>query len=309
MKTIVWKAGVGYGDILSPVSFVHNISKYLGERLILRFEWETDKDYRYDPNGEIEWKTTNYLFDIAEKNGCDVDVEHRFNINSGLRLFNYNEELLSKDILHNYWNAVPQYCNPHSKHNPERLNIALNTTSRNLEQPQDYVNGTKQHKFANVDWKRLHDKLVEAGHNVTLIDYRISLQESLDILKKSDLFIGYHGGLSFLAKFCNTPSLIITTWEFSLLSEWSFKYAHKMEDSDVEKTLFLNGKINSEQLSLLIDLIVTKLDLYKFDMKNRRINKDYYNNRVWGTTATLPENKAKLRQWKIDHPGFYDNLV
>lgn len=309
MKTIVWKAGIGYGDILSPVSFAHNVSKYLGESLVLRFEWETDKDYRYDPNGEIEWKTTDYLFYIAEKNGCNVNIEHRFNVNSGLRLFNYNEELLTKDPLHNYWNAAPQYCNPHLEHNPEKLNIALNTASRNLESPQDYFNGTKQRKFPNVDWKRLHDRLVEAGHNVTLIDYRISLQESLDILKKSDLFIGYHGGLAFLARFCNTPSVIINTLHFSMLSKWSFRYAHIIEDLDVERNLFSGEKINSEKLSLLIDLIVTKLDFYKFDMENRQINKDYYDDHVWGLTGVLPENEAKLQQWKIDHPRFYDNLL
>ena len=47
-------------------------------------------------------------------------------------------------------------------------------------------------------------------HRPTLVDYRVDVEDSIEILSRASLCVGYHGGASWLARWCGCPQVVLS---------------------------------------------------------------------------------------------------
>lgn len=271
MIEVKWSGGVGYGDIVSPLSYAHNISFYSGIPIKLIFEWKFPKEYKYNPEDKnCLWEDSDYINSIMRKEGTEVSLEHRFSVDSNLRISNYNEDLMLHDPLHNYWSVSNEYIT----HRPSgRKKIVVNTTLRNIEPFSLYNDRKAKWKDTQRNWSDVISWIENyTDYECVLIDYRVPVEKCIEELQDASLFIGYHGATAWLARMCKTPSIIVSIKD-SYLSHYSFRYAirtDKLRVSDIAN------------IESLIYKASTLIDIFDDDMRERKYDPELYKQLVWG---------------------------
>ena len=97
---INWKGKIGYGDIISPISYAYNIAEKNSTDVILRFHWKDSEPQKYK---EKDSETIQQWINITNNNTqkpafWDVRIEHVYDSELGYNHDNYD----SKDMqLHN----------------------------------------------------------------------------------------------------------------------------------------------------------------------------------------------------------------
>lgn len=221
MIDIQWKGKIGYGDIVSPICYAHNVSYKLRVPVHLTFRWDHGYDHKIDPSDpEPLWQRASFIDMLCEKEGTDVVVRHKFNSPLKINHSNYDWEVLRKDRLHNYWYPAPK---PHDK---DANLIVINSTVGNKVSLQDYG---KPWKDPIADkWEYVTD-LIKQRYRVEIVDYRTPIRELVFLLKRAKGFVGYHGTAAWVAKFLHTPSVIFA--EGGSLTRNAFPYATVIRDT------------------------------------------------------------------------------
>ena len=207
MINLEWNAAIGYGDILLPISYAHNISKSFQREVNINFRYIEGVDYKYNENSkEFLWEQAEYLNSICDKsNIADVTLSHKFHDISKIRWSGYDQSLLRTAKYHNQW-----YIN---EINPEKARkIVIGSPINNKIPLRKYKDGKVSWKISQ-DWNMLEDdlKTISDSYELVHIDYTTPLPEAIEHLSDAALFIGYHGGMSWLARFCATPSIVLVT--------------------------------------------------------------------------------------------------
>lgn len=214
MIDIQWRGKIGYGDIVSPICYAHNLSYKLKTKVDLTFRWPHDIDTKVhlsDP--ETLWERAMCISALCEKEGTDVRVYHKFNDPLDVQHTNYDWNHVKNDHFHNYWY-------PKQKNKCQSNLIVINSTKNNVMSLSDYGKGWKDPMEGA--WEFVED-YVREDHEVVIVDYRTPIETLVELLGKAKGFIGYHGTAAWVAKFMHTPSFIYS--QGGKLTSNSFPYA------------------------------------------------------------------------------------
>ena len=206
MINLKWYAAIGYGDILLPISYAHNLARTLEDDVNIEFLYKESVDYKYNENSkEFLWEQAEYLNSICDKSEMsNVYLTHRFKDTSKIRWSGYDQSLLRTAKFHDQWYLGQ--INPNKK-----KKVVIGSTAMNKVPLSVYQNGNKMWK-SSQDWGMLETSLHSISHvyDIVHIDYTTPLSEAIIHLNEAELFIGYHGGMSWLARFCATPSIVLS---------------------------------------------------------------------------------------------------
>lgn len=254
MINLEWNAAIGYGDILLPISYAHNISQLFKEEVNVELRYNEGIDYKHNENSkEFLWEQAEYLNSICDKSDIvGVTLSHKFHDISKIRWSGYDETLVSKAKYHSQW-----YMNEIKSDKVRK--IVVGSTINNKIPLRKYKDGKVSWKISQ-DWNMLEDdlKTISDSYEIVNIDYTTPLPEAINHLSDADLFIGYHGGIAWLARFCATPSIVLVKSNY--LSNELFSNAM------IRQGVRIRGV---DHVELLIHECTSILERYIVGFKNR----------------------------------------
>jgi len=215
MIDIQWKGKIGYGDIISPICYAHNVSFKLETPVRLTFRWPHGQLHRVHPSDpETLWERASFINLLCEKQGTDVVVIHKFDDPLDINHTNYNWNVVGNDQFHNHW--YPEQPNVSDSNL-----IVVNSTQGNNKSLKDYGKAWKD-PIAQY-WPDVIQQLTER-YEVAVVDYRTPISDLISLLIRSKGFIGYHGTAAWPAKFMKVPSVLFT--DGGMLSRNAFPSAY-----------------------------------------------------------------------------------
>jgi hypothetical protein len=227
MLDIQWKGKIGYGDIVSPICYAHNVSYKLDTPVSLTFRWSSDSQQKIHPQDpEPLWIRASYIHEMCEKNGTRVDVHHRFSDPLDINHTNYDWDVVGKDPFHNYWR--PSYA-----HKQMGKYVVVNSTTNNVVSLKDY--GKPWKDPIGEGWPYVID-IIKEQYDVVIVDYRTPIRELMMLLRSARGFVGYHGTAAWPAKFMHTPSILIA--DGGSLTRNAFPYATIKKDVKTLRATF-----------------------------------------------------------------------
>lgn len=201
MFDIQWKGKIGYGDIVSPICYAHNISYKLNTPVSLTFRWDHGSGRKIHPSDpEPLWLRASYLFSKAVKHKTDVTLIHKFRTPLDCNHTGYDWTSVAQDKFHNYWHTT-------LTRRPKKDVVVINSTEGNLVSLSDYGKSWKDPVGSN--WNQVVSKIKE-NYRVYVVDYRTPIDTLCSLLLHSYCFIGYHGTAAWIAKMLMVPSIIYT---------------------------------------------------------------------------------------------------
>jgi hypothetical protein len=227
MLDIQWKGKIGYGDIVSPICYAHNLSYKLNIPVSLTFRWSTDSEHKIHPNDpEPLWMRASYIFEMCEKKNTRVVMSHRFSDPLDINHTNYDWDVVGTDVFHNYW--YPSF--PHRKLGRY---VVVNPTTNNLMSLKQYG---KPWKDPIADrWPYVID-IIKEQYDVVVVDYRTPIKELMLLLRDARGFVGYHGTAAWPAKFTHTPSILFA--DGGSLTRNAFAYATIKKNTQTLRATF-----------------------------------------------------------------------
>lgn len=229
MIDIQWKGKVGYGDIVSPICYAHNLSYKLNTQVNLTFRWAQNslqKSHPSDP--ETLWQRANFINLQCQKEDTNVNVMHRFSSPLDINHTNYDWAVVGKDVFHNYW--IPSTANQQLTNT-----VVVNSTAGNVMSLQKYGKAWKDPLAGQ--WQKVIDKLSK-HYNIVIVDYRTPVDRLVEVLQTAHGFVGYHGTAAWVARFISTPSILFSNG--GSLTRNAFAGAH-IETKDDNLDLILSN--------------------------------------------------------------------
>lgn len=221
MIDIQWKGKIGYGDIVSPICYAHNLSNKLQVPVNLTFRWDKGFEHKIHPRDpETLWERAAFIEKQCYKGNTNVTVFHRFFNPLNINHSNYDWSIVGKDSLHNYW--FPRRANRSSSNV-----VVVNSTEENVVSLKEYGRAWKDP--AAPYWGQIVERLKSNGFDVVTVDYRTPVAELIKVLETARGFVGYHGTAAWPAKFMHVPSLLFA--DGGSLTSGSFCYAAIVNDA------------------------------------------------------------------------------
>ena len=254
MINLKWYAAIGYGDILLPISYAHNISQLFKEEVNVELRYNEGIDYKHNEDSkEFLWEQAEYLNSICDKSDIvGVTLSHKFHDISKIRWSGYDESLLRKDKYHNQW-----YINEIKSEKVRK--IVIGSPINNKIPLRKYKGGKLSWKISQ-DWNMLEEdlKTISDSYEIVHIDYTTPLPEAIEHLSDAALFIGYHGGMAWLARFCATPSLVLVQTNSLSINMFS--------NAMVRRNICIRGV---DHIEMLIHECTSILERYIVGFRNR----------------------------------------
>jgi len=231
---IDWKGKIGYGDIVSPISYAHNIAEKNTCDVHLNFHWKQAAPTKFksdDPETIQDW-IESINNEITPAKFFDVKVNHVYDNELSFNHTNYVDD----GIFHNMRFAkhgMSDY-NYSKKHNNT---IAFVTTLENKVHFKDY-DKSKLWKDPLGDtpdgnaWRRVGDLFRKRGYNIVYLHYNTSIETCIDVFKRCAGVVGYHGSLMWLARMYGCPMVIFSKGSLTKRAfPWAitFKYWYDYE--------------------------------------------------------------------------------
>ncbi len=197
---IEWKAKIGYGDFVSPISYAYMQSFRKKKFVTLWFHYKNKANWKY--NNKTPWSIfslANYIHNASIE--ANVECYHSFDDDYNVDHINY----FNGSSAHNFW--LSEYHNRY-----ERNIIVINTTLDN-EIPMSVYAKDKQWKDElNNKWPEFIKTIKEKNPNETIVEvsYRSPIREVHDLYARCKLAIGYHGSTMWMGKFLYCPMFIFS---------------------------------------------------------------------------------------------------
>ncbi len=222
MIDIQWKGKIGYGDIVSPICYAHNLSYKLQTPVNLTFRWNIGKKDKIQPrDAETLWERANYVSGVCDKKDVSVNIFHAFNDPIPYNHSNYDWNIVGRDKFHNYWR--PQHFN-----SVRRRTIVVNSTLNNSQTLAEY--GKPWKDPAAQKWSRIIERL-KLRDEVVEVDYTTPIEKLFHLLTIAKGFVGYHGTAAWIAKLTHTPSLIFSDGGSTTTNAFPYSFVvSKVED-------------------------------------------------------------------------------
>lgn len=247
-----WKAKSGYGDLISPICYAHNLSEHLGEKVELEFVHFNPKGVRdkYEADGTEEASFRgDLLFDLVSKGNSEVELLRTYDENMSVQHTN----LFNSNKFHNYRLTSNNWSN---NDNNTQESVTFITTENNKVPFANYpVPENKLWKDPVDNWSDIYNNF----DNTQFVNYATPLADAIKILLDTKLVIGYHGSAMWLARFLGVPSVIISG------------NLRRTEQS------FPNAVV----VSTANDVVAENVDMYQKDAVNRTMKASTHGVRIW----------------------------
>jgi hypothetical protein len=244
---INWKGKIGYGDIISPISYALNMAQKNSTDVILRFHWKQSEPKKYkesDKETIQQWIDTTY--NMLEKNNFyGVKIEHQYNSDMRFNHDNYDATEMQMHNLRFTNMGFNDYRNGHNEHR----NITMVTSIKHKQTLQEYdKNKAWKDPMANTpqgySWPRIGELIRKRDWNVKHVHYEDTMDSVVKKMLTSRCVIGYHGAHMWIARMLGLPMIIFSkgkiterafpwaiTWEY-----WSDFHPELIEEY-IEKSI------------------------------------------------------------------------
>jgi hypothetical protein len=196
-QSIKWLGKIGYGDIISPICHA------MVAKRPLDFYWKY-------PLSDLHAESMLNVNTLIGRFEVTVPVNHHKLDDQ----FNGSVPFEGIDIkdskTHNIW--LPQT----KEMLPDEVKeyVAINTPLQN-QVPLDYYDfGKKQWKDPYLEtperWTQAESDILDRGYPLVRVSYRRTLDQNIDTLLKTKMFIGYHGQCAWLARLMGLPMWIMS---------------------------------------------------------------------------------------------------
>ena len=196
---INWKGKIGYGDIISPISYAMNEAERRDDSTYLTFHFAHEDGTKFK---EQDAETINDRVDFI--------WEHTQKPRKTVRMMQMMQSRIAYD--HTNYHPTSQTLPYHNLRfsNTYRWNgagdhIAIVPSTRNKKQFRDYA-PKKVWKDPLVDrWESFASGI---SNKVELVHYETPIEEASEILSTAKLVIGYHGSAMWLARWIGAPMVV-----------------------------------------------------------------------------------------------------
>ena len=253
---INWKGKIGYGDIISPISYAYNMAEKNSTDVILRFHWKDAEPQKYkDKDSETiqQWieKTNNV---ITKPPFWDVKIEHVYDSALGYNHDNYD----AKDMeLHNL--RFTQYGMNDADNAFLTYNkICMVTSIKHKQQLADYDKGKAwkdplAQTPSGMAWPRVGDLIKKRGWDPRHVHYETPMQKCIDIMLQSRCVIGYHGAHMWIARMLGMPMIIFSkgkitkkAFPWAMVFEYWSDFHPELIEEYVQQSIQKREEIRSE---------------------------------------------------------------
>lgn len=195
---VEWKGKIGYGDIVSPICYVHNETIRRKQPVKLKFFWQHSPGTKFkseDP--ETINERADFIFANTE-HVMGASMEHIYNQDLSYNHTNYDDRDLG---LHNL-----RFSDTYAWHGKSDHIVVVSSMS-NKKQFIDYA----KHKT----WKdplagKWEDYIAELKKNykVEVVGYETPVKELSEIIQSSRLMVSYHGSAMWMGKWIGVPMVV-----------------------------------------------------------------------------------------------------
>lgn len=212
---INWKGKIGYGDIVSPISYAYNLAEKNATDVILNFHWKASGPEKFkdeDPETIQDWIA--FIDNWMEKpEFFDVEINHIYDSKLSYNHDNYSFTK-EDEIYHNlryHKHGGNDMANSHRKYKE----LVLVTTVNHKEQFADYdpnkmwkdpLGGTP----GGYAWPRVADLLQKRGWKIHHVHYSDPIHLVVKKMTSARAVIGYHGAGMWLARWLQKPMFIFS---------------------------------------------------------------------------------------------------
>ena len=222
---INWKGKIGYGDIISPISYAANIADKNRTDVVLRFHWKQSKPEKYKPEDSEtiqQWIEQIYNY-IQKPRFYDLTIEHVYD--SALT-YNHDNYDASNMECHNMRFGNWGYDYETVVHDNFK-NVTMVTSLKHKQLLHEYDPG-KAWKDplgqtpSGFAWPKVGALIKKRGWNLRYVHYQDSLQRVIKTMNMSSGVIGYHGAHMWVARMLGLPMVVFSE---KPLSEKAFPWA------------------------------------------------------------------------------------
>lgn len=194
MLSISWKGGIGYGDMISPISYAHNAARKFNTDVELTYFWPSDPYKRYHPDDpETQIQRFDALSKLIQTEDYKVIFKHTVDNNINWRWINNFE-----------WNNPFHSVCP-STVKPKMHNKVVWWRSKFNAEPVHNVKDSLQ----DQQWENIAKYLSNYGHEVVELTYRMTIDEVLHHINTCSFGFGYDGMVHQLFKVIMKPLVVI----------------------------------------------------------------------------------------------------
>ena len=227
MITIEWKGKIGYGDIISPLCYAHNIAQMNCQDVTLHMRWVHKRGEKYKPEDpETIDERFKYLWSICKPVAYHkVHLKQTFYSSIDWNHTNYDDE----SPFHNLWWSRLRNQDNNLKY------VVMNTTLGHKQSLEDYGGKSKVWKDPVGDdgYKRIERIIREQwGMDVYHVNYTNPVREVIDLYRKAFMAVGYHGSTLWAARYIGVP---IIAFSQKKITKQAFPWAlvkSKYDDAD-----------------------------------------------------------------------------
>lgn len=197
---VKWKGKIGYGDIISPICYVHNEAIRRKEDVQLKFYWDHSKGTKFKPQDpETINERADFIFQHTEPVD-GVSMEHIYNHPMSYNHTNY----FDADIgLHNLRFSNKYFWNGSNNH------IAVVSTLNNKKQFSEYSKAKIWKDPLAGRWEEYITEL-KKKYKVEHVGYETPVTEASEIIQSCSLLVSYHGNAVWLGKWIGAPMMVFS---------------------------------------------------------------------------------------------------
>lgn len=238
---VEWKGKIGYGDIISPISYAHNLSDKLSMPVLLTFHWPhgpDQKTYPDDPES-IDFRAM-YMHSLMKP--AEVAIEHVYYSTKEFDPDNPHTNYEYQENVHNLWWST-------ITHHQTNDRVVICPTTANSE---PLARGKKWKDPVDAKWDTIRTMF-----DADVVSYKTPINELVEKLRNCKVFIGYHGSCAWVARHLRVPSIIFSSIPDISQSCFPSKIQSQLNVLDHLDRLILDSELR-------IDDFDKKLQQYKF---------------------------------------------
>ena len=253
---INWKGKIGYGDIISPISYAFNLAEKNSTDVILRFHWpQKEKTLYKDTDAEHIQDWVDHTFNIMQKpQFYGVRIEHVYDSKLPYNHDNYDATEMELHNLRFTNYGFNDYDNGRDSWNK----ITMVTSMKHKQLLHEYdKNKAWKDPLAQTPsgyaWPKVGELIKKRGWDIRHVHYETHMREVIKQMLSSRCVIGYHGAHMWIARMLGLPMIIfskghITKKAFPWAIVWEYwsDFHPEMIDEYIHKSIQKRNEVIDE---------------------------------------------------------------
>ena len=226
---INWKGKIGYGDIISPISYCMNLAEKNSTDVKLRFHWDYDAPRKYnDKDSETiqDWIEQTYNF-LQKPMFYKMEIEHVWNSKLG---YNHNDYDTKNFECHNLRFGTWGHNDGRNGHdNWKKLTMVTSIKHKETWAEYDISKRWKDPLAATpcgFAWPKVGSLIEKRGWSLKYVHYQDKMSQVVNTMNQCRGVIGYHGAHMWIARMMGLPMIIFSK---KPLTEKAFPWCIRFE--------------------------------------------------------------------------------